>query len=605
MAKFIPETFPLECSLIENPKTIFGYIRKNFWKFFGWGFIISSLLYIISRAGFSLFMPIQMKMLTNLLDSPHDNFWHAAAIVLGIVLVVNMIFEIAWIMQHYVWQRVRAKARSLLTLDLINYLHCQSMGFINDKMLGKLNQQVNNIAVASLNLLNQIFGNIAMNLVTLVVAMGLVMGLHWSIAVILAAEMLVRLIWFRINFKNIVLTHKRNAAMISQIHGTTTDTIGGSMNVRAFSGREKELGLLSRVLARFRMRYYAHMYANRKFWAPLAVLEALVFSSVMFLCVMYFRGGEMSLGAVVFMVGAYASINGAVWNLLEKSIELFETGTELMQSYNEMNGKISIKDKTDAPALRAARGAIEFENVDFKYDRKSQPVLKNFNLSVGAGEHIGIVGISGSGKTTIIKLLMRLYDTNDGDIKIDGQNIEKVSLDSLRRSIAFIPQDTALFNRTILENLRYACDKATFAQVAQAAKFAGAHEFITQQACGYDTVVGDRGVKLSGGQRQRIAIARAFLQSAPILLVDEATSALDSQTEEIIQRSITKISKGKTMLVVAHRLSTLMQMDRIIVLEDGKIVEMGTHSQLLKKPRGKYARMWKNQSCGFIGQKSN
>ena len=601
--KFIPETYPLECSLIENPKTVFGYLRKNFWEFFGWSFVVASLFFIISRAGFSIFSAIQMQMLTNLLDSAHDNFWYSAVIVLGIILVVHMILEIAWILHHYVWQRVRAKNRTVMTADLINYLHCQSMGFINEKMLGKLNQQVNNIATSSLKALSQISCHIATNIVTLIIALGLVMSLHWSIAAILAGEMLVRLIWFRMNFKNIVVTHKRNAAMVSEIHGVTADTIGGSMNVRAFSGREKEIGLLSRVLAKYRMRYYAHMYANRRFWGPLSILEALVFSAVVLMCVVYFRSGEMNLGAVVFMVGAYASINSAVWGLIDKSTELFENATELMQNYSELNGKISIKDKDDAQKLKVSKGAIKFDKVDFKYDKKSPLVLKNFNLSVKGGEHVGIVGISGSGKTTIVKLLMRLYDTSSGSIKIDGQNIDDVELDSLRKNIAFIPQDTALFNRTILENLRYACDRAKMADVANAAKFAGAHEFITQQSCGYDTVVGDRGVKLSGGQRQRIAIARAFLQQAPILLVDEATSALDSETEEIIQKSITEISKGKTMLVIAHRLSTLMQMDRIIVLDKGKIVEMGTHKQLLDNPRGKYARMWKNQSGGFMGIK--
>jgi ABC-type multidrug transport system fused ATPase/permease subunit len=194
---------------------------------------------------------------------------------------------------------------------------------------------------------------------------------------------------------------------------------------------------------------------------------------------------------------------------------------------------------------------------------------------------------------------MRLYDVTSGEIKIDGQNISQVSLKSLRKNIAFIPQDTALFNRTILENLRYARDDATMAEVRRAAKFAGAHDFIMQQPEGYNTMVGDRGIKLSGGQRQRIAIARAFLQKAPIILIDEATSALDSETEKIIQRSLNKISKGKTALVIAHRLSTLSTMDRIIVLDKGRIVETGTHKQLLRK-NGKYAQMWKNQTGGFV-----
>lgn len=599
--KLIPETYPLECSLIDMPRTIFGYLRKNFWKFFGWTFIASSVLFIFSRAGYSVFSAVQMQMLTNLLDSAHDNFWYSAGIVLGIILTVNLIFEIAWIMQNYVWQRMRPKNRSAMTIDLINYLHCQSMGFINEKMLGKLSQQVNNIATNSLALMQGIFGSIATNVVTLVVALGLVMRLHWSIALVLAGEMLVRIVWLRINMKNIIITHRRNAATVSQIYGDTTDTISGSMNVRAFSAREKEISLLSRILAKYKVRFHAHLYAERKFWGPLAILEALVFSAVMFLSVMYFREGIISLAQVVFMVGAYAAINSAVWGIIDKSTELFETGTELFQNYSELNGKIAVQDKDDATELNVTRGAIKFEKVNFKYDRNSPMVLKNFNLVVAAGEHIGIVGASGSGKTTLIKLLMRLYDVDNGSIKIDGQNIADVSLDSLRKNIAFIPQDTALFNRTIRENLCYASDKAKFADVVNAAKLAGAHDFIIQQECGYYTMVGDRGVKLSGGQRQRIAIARAFLQMAPILLIDEATSALDSETEEIIQRSLSQISKGKTTLAVAHRLSTLMQMDRIIVLSDGKIVEMGTHKELLKKPNGQYARMWKNQSCGFVG----
>ncbi|MDR1360900.1 MAG: ABC transporter ATP-binding protein/permease [Rickettsiales bacterium] len=600
--KLIPESYPLECSLIENPRTLIGYLRKNFWAFFGWGFVFYALFFIISRTGFSMFPAVQMQMLTDLLDGAHNNFWYSATIVLGIILIANLFFKLCDVAQNLIWQRVRPNSRSKVLMNLINYVHCQSMDFINKKMLGKMSQQANNIAFNSVLIIQKLFAEMMANFIAMIIALGLILRLHWSLTALVAGGMIIRFLWFKINFKKIIITNKKLAAAVSQIHGATTDTIGGAMNVRAFSGRMKELALLDKVMQKYDARYQAHTRADRKFWGPLSFLEEIVFAAAMLLCVFYFRSGAMTLGEVVFMIGAYASINSSVWNLIWKWTELFETGTEAYQNYKELVAKISVKDKSGAPDLIARRGAINFDDVDFRYDKKSHLILRDFYLSVKSGEHIGIVGASGGGKTTLLKLLMRMYDVNAGEITIDGQNIANVSLDSLRKSVAFIPQDTALFNRTILENLRYAAPNASLADVIRAAKFAGAHKFIMEQPGGYNTIVGDRGVKLSGGQRQRIAIARAFLQSAPILLIDEATSALDSETEEIIQNSIAKISRGKTMLVIAHRLSTLKNMNRIVVIDGGKIVESGTHEQLIRKRGGIYAKMWKNQSDGFVAQ---
>lgn len=597
--KFIPEKFPLECGLINNPRSLFGYLRKNFWKFFGWSFIFYTLFFIIKQTGFRLFPAIELQMLTNLLSTQHTNFWKSALIVLGIILSANLFFNICAVIQEIIWQRLRPKSRAIISLDLINYLHCQSIGFINEKMLGKMSQQANNIAINSLDVINTLFAHMGTDLIAFLVSIALIVRMHWSIALILSCMALIRLIWFFVNFKNIITTHRTDAKAISQIHGSVTDTIGGSMNVRAFSGRKKELGILSHVLARYNKTYQTHMLANRIHWAPLAFIEEFVFISVMFLCVLYFHNETMNLGEVAFVIGAYMSINLSIRNFIEQLSDVLESGTETYQNYSELNGRITIKDKSDAPELKVKSGEIDFSDVNFKYDRKSPMVLRNFSIHIKGGEHVGIVGISGGGKTTIIKLLMRLYDINSGEITIDGQNISNFSLNSLRKNIAFIPQDTALFNRTIFENLRYARDNASLSEIHRAAKFAGAHDFIMKQSDEYNTIVGDRGVKLSGGQRQRIAIARAFLQKAPILLVDEATSALDSETEEIIQNSLTKISKGKTTLVIAHRLSTLSRMDRIIVLDKGRIIETGTHKQLLRK-RGKYAQMWKDQTNGFV-----
>jgi ABC-type multidrug transport system fused ATPase/permease subunit len=598
--KWVSETFPLECSLARPPRTFAGFLRVNFWSFFGYGFVFYALFYIVSRAGFSLFPAVQMRMLADLLDNTRENFWHAVLVVLAVVLAANLFFKLCDLAQNMIWQRVRPNSRKAITLNLVNYLHCQSMGFINEKMLGKLSQQVNNISFNSALTVQKLFADMGSNLVTVLVGLALTTQLHWSLAVVVAAGAAVRLLWFRVTFPKMISTNRLHAQTVSQMHGAITDTLGNSMNVRVFSGRMKELRLLSKIMDKYGARFQDHYVADRKFWVPLSFMEEFVFIFVAALCVWYFHIGTIDLGQVVFMLGAFVSINSSLWNFMFKWTELFETGTEVAQNYAELNARISVGNKTGSPELKVSRGEIEFDDVDFRYDKKSPVVLSDFSLKVSGGEHVGIVGASGGGKSTVIKLLMRLYDVNGGSIKIDGQNIAKVSLHSLRKNIAFIPQDTSLFNRSILENLKYARDQASFTEIREAAGFAGAHDFIKSQPNGYNMIVGDRGIKLSGGQRQRIAIARAFLQNARILLIDEATSALDSETEEIIQKNLEKISRGRTTLVVAHRLSTLSKMDRIIVLQGGRIAESGTHAQLVRKRGGIYAKMWKNQSGGFL-----
>ena len=240
-----------------------------------------------------------------------------------------------------------------------------------------------------------------------------------------------------------------------------------------------------------------------------------------------------------------------------------------------------------------------FDNVSFSYNKDADFVFNNFNLKIKAGEKVGVVGSSGAGKSTLIKLIARYFDTVSGCIKINGINIKDVTQDSLHKIISTIPQDVCLFNRTLEENIRYGKTTATIDEVKKAAKQASANKFIEKLSNGYKTKVGDRGVILSGGERQRIAIARAILKDSPILIFDEATSALDSESEKYIQSSLKTLMKNKTVIAIAHRLSTLREMDRIIVLENGQIVEEGTHLGLLRK-KGRYAKLFKMQSDGYI-----
>jgi ATP-binding cassette subfamily B protein len=250
--------------------------------------------------------------------------------------------------------------------------------------------------------------------------------------------------------------------------------------------------------------------------------------------------------------------------------------------------------------LSATHGAIDFKDVTFSHDEgEGETLFQKFSLSIKAGEKIGLVGHSGSGKTTLTRLLLRFSDLDNGSIKIDDQDITTVTQASLRRSIAYVPQEPLLFHRSLRENIAYGKSNATDDEIRSAAKKAHATEFIDKLPKGLDTMVGERGVKLSGGQRQRIAIARALLKDAPILVLDEATSALDSESEKLIQASLTELMKNRTAIVIAHRLSTIQKMDRIVVLENGAVIEDGSHNELLKQ-KGIYAQLWAHQSGGFI-----
>jgi ATP-binding cassette subfamily B protein len=263
-----------------------------------------------------------------------------------------------------------------------------------------------------------------------------------------------------------------------------------------------------------------------------------------------------------------------------------------------MNSKLDVEDKSKE-LLKITDGSIEFNNVGFTHQAANEPLFRNFDLQIEPRQRVGIVGVSGSGKTTLTKLLMRFSDIDNGSITIDGTAINSVTQESLHQAISYVPQEPLLFHRTLAENIAYSRPNATMNEIKKAAQSANAMDFITSLPEGFETLVGERGVKLSGGQRQRIAIARAILKDAPILVLDEATSALDSESEKLIQQSLESLMSDRTSIVVAHRLSTIAKLDRIIVMQDGKIIEDGSHADLIKK-KGTYSKLWKHQSGGFI-----
>ena len=331
---------------------------------------------------------------------------------------------------------------------------------------------------------------------------------------------------------------------------------------------------------------------------------ALIFSAGGY-ALWLWHGNEIGTGAVAAVSAMALRVNGMSHWIMWQMTSLFENIGTVQDGIGTLTHPPKVQDAPNAAPLHVTRGKVEFDNVFFNYNNERQ-VLDGLSLTVRPGEKIGLVGRSGAGKSTLINLLLRFYDVDRGAIRIDGQDISRVTQDSLRGAIGMVTQDTSLLHRSICDNIAYGRPDADRAEIQAAAARAQADEFIQQLSDnhgnrGYDTLVGERGVKLSGGQRQRIAIARVMLKNAPILLLDEATSALDSEVEAAIQESLDEVMEGKTVIAIAHRLSTIAAMDRLIVMDEGRIIEQGSHAELLELG-GVYARLWRHQSGGFLAE---
>ena len=393
--------------------------------------------------------------------------------------------------------------------------------------------------------------------------------------------------------KEIKRKSKLAAAAGALVNGWITDILSNLSLVRLFDRLSFEQKRLRPVLG----QEYLTNCLSTKAWFNQHLLIGLTIAVLSFaLCVLavwLWSCNELNLAEMIFVLTAV--IGGLSWlTELHGIIQRMQAGcSEVEKMLEPFAHPWDITDSPNAKKLRVRQGSIEFRNVDFSYNGKKS-VFQNLNLKIAPGEKVGLVGVSGSGKSTLLNLLLRAYDVNAGEILIDGQNISQVSQESLHQNIGVIPQDTSLFHRSIADNIAYGKPNAGFKEIIQAAEDACADAFIREKAEGYNARVGDKGVKLSGGERQRIAIARAILKDAPILILDEATSSLDSETEAQIQQGISRLIQNKTVVAVAHRLSTLKAMDRIVVLDKGKVIEEGTPAELLKKG-GKYAKLWKLQ----------
>ena len=429
----------------------------------------------------------------------------------------------------------------------------------------------------------------------------ILLGLHWpSLGVVIgvgAAVYLPMMVFFSTGY--IAPAARVSNAWDTRVGGTLADALTCNAVVKSFGAEDREDARLARVISRWRTRVRrTWMRYNTTALAQLSVLLCLR-ASVIGGALLLWLAGRASPGEVTYVLTSYYIIHaylrdlGFHLNNLQRSVNDME---ELIAIHDVA---IGIADARDAVPIDIQGGRIVFEAVTFHYGGHHTPLYDGLSVELRAGERVGLVGRSGSGKTTFIKLVQRLYDVSGGRILIDGQDIALATQQSLRSQIAIVQQDPILFHRSLAENIAYARPGASMAAVEQAARLANAHEFILRLPKGYGTLVGERGVKLSGGERQRVALARAFLADAPVLILDEATSSLDSESEALIQQAMERLMKGRTSIVIAHRLSTVRSLDRILVFDRGDIVEQGTHASLAKRANGIYRGLFERQVLEF------
>lgn len=393
---------------------------------------------------------------------------------------------------------------------------------------------------------------------------------------------------------------KARKDLIGEVNGALADTISNNLTVKTFAQEKYEQSVVNDLSEKYRDAYVRDFrWMSVEGSLRLAVMATVQIIAIAVMAQLLVTN-KIELGIAIFAIAYLQRIASQLFSLgdiINGYDKLFLQASPMTEILLEDH---AVKDKSDAPALRVAKGEIAFQNVSYAYDDAHDAnVIESLDITIPAGQKVGLVGHSGAGKTTLTRLILRFADVNHGSIMIDSQNISDVSQESLRHAIAYVPQEPLLFHRSLRENIIYGKLDATDDEVRDAARKANALEFIEALPQGFDTIVGERGIKLSGGQRQRIAIARAILKDAPILVLDEATSALDSQSERLIQDALAELMKDRTSIVIAHRLSTIAKLDRIIVLENGHVIEDGSHKKLINQS-GVYASLWAHQSGGFI-----
>ena len=560
-----------------------------------------AIIAVVTLEAVSIVSPLYLRQFINLLSSGTPT----PEIVQGLFLILAVfgaIIFVGWFGQRlrmFVVSRLEAKVMTDLYQTAFNYLLGHSHEFFISNFTGTLTRRVSRYARS----FEQIFDNLFFNFFSaFLFAVGVISVLALK-SILLGAGLFVWTVAFvYMQFRMMHSLRSLRTARTeedSRMTGFLSDAVLNHSTITTFAAAGYEGSRLRETVS----RWYV---ATKKVWDADAWIYGVqglfvigIELALLSGAVLLWQRGLVTVGDFVLIQVYIMGLMDRIWGIGRNMRQLYDAFADATEMLDILELPHAIQDVPGAVPLQVREGAIKFDQVRFEYF-DSQAVLKDFSLAIEPHEKVALIGSSGAGKTTITKILLRLYDVSSGAVSIDGQDIAKVTQESLRKSIAFVPQEPLLFHRSLMENIRYGRQDATDEEVIEAAKQAHCHEFIDRYKEGFGTMVGERGVKLSGGERQRVAIARAILKDAPILVLDEATSSLDSESERLIQDALLRLMKGKTVIAIAHRLSTVMNMDRLIVMEQGAVVLSGKHDELLAHKSNLYKKLWEIQAGGFI-----
>lgn len=580
-----------EVGIPRKPLSFIYYVAKQNG---GWAFF--AILAVTIAQLCNVFLPFILKKIIDLASvSSTANegvlFW---LVLFPVVLFSMYMF---WRVSGFIGMEWLVRTEVLSYKILFEYLTRHSHVYFSNRFAGSVGGKISHATEGTFRLLDSmLWGNYGAVLSLIASGVLIFMTSVW------VGIVYVTLILILIPVNYAIVRYRRPfvvkySAQKTLLRGKTVDVITNIGAMRQFSRRGYEQANIGDALKVLRETDIRQWRISEWALAFNNLIVVIAMSTMLFIMYTLWIEGGVTSGDFVLVLSLIMNLSSTLVFIGSAMNQFIRIYGEVEEGLEEILLPHEIVDVIDAKKLEVESASITWKDVTFKYEENT--VFDAFNLSIKAGERIGLVGSSGAGKTTFVSLLLRQHDVHGGSICIDGQDIATVTQDSLREHIAVVPQEPMLFHRSIKENIAYGNPHATDEEIIEVAKKAQAHDFISVLPKGYDTLVGERGVKLSGGQKQRVAIARAMIKNAPILVLDEATSALDSESEVAIQKALHELMEGKTVIAIAHRLSTLREMDRIIVLEKGVVIEEGTHQELVKK-KGVYARLWEHQAGGFL-----
>ena len=542
-----------------------------------------------------------IEQVSNFNPNIHESLWSTVIVTIAMIISLDQINQIALACYDYLKLKSTTNIRADIIKSMYAYTQQHSYHYFQNNYAGSLTNKISDMAKGVTTVLEQLICPLFSEITTNIIAIISMYLVHPFFGISLAIWSLMYLFSIALFTKKIL----KLSSVFSESHslciGKVADSITNIITVKLFSRLQHERSYLKQYITESTTKQKSLQWYMLKAKYLQGFLVTILFSSIFFTLIYAKSKYLITIGDFTIILTLSYTVAHSLWLVSTYSVIFFENLGVCKQALSIINTPHEIIDIPNASNLKVTKGEIVFEKVNFSYEQGSR-IFTNKSIIIHGGQKVGLVGFSGSGKSTFVSLILRLYDPFSGKILIDNQDISKVSQSSLRAQIGMVPQDPSLMHRSFLENIQYGCLESSREQVIEASKRAHCHEFIQLMPLKYDTMVGERGIKLSGGQRQRIAIARAILKNAPILILDEATSSLDSITEQKIQESLKYLMQNKTTIIIAHRLSTLYSVDRILVFKDGIIVEDGTHENLLAI-NGHYAQLWNMQDGGLLPYK--